>query len=146
MRIIKLSQEDPDMKNKNAIHYFFEKELFTRIPKGKFFLTKGRISKNGLTPRELLIFSYKNEILYLGLAKTERKVNEGVNSYDYPFYFCVDVDSIKPGRGHLRDLEYELDQIGLLEKNIQRSQGWPIVAEANKTKNQLKLVWKKFVR
>jgi hypothetical protein len=146
MRIIKLSQKDPDMKNKDAVKHFFQAKLFERDPQGKFLLTKGRISKNGLKSGELLIFSYKNEIVYLGLAKNGRQQNKGINSYDYPFYFCVDVNSIKLGTGHLNELEYELDQIGLLEKNIEQSQGWPIVPESPGTKNKIKMVWNKFVK
>jgi len=146
MRIIKLSSKDPDMKNKDAVNQFFQAKLFERDPQGKFFLTKGRISKDGLVPSELLIFSFKNEILYLGLVKSVRQQNKGMNSYDYPFYFCVDVDSIKLGKGYLKDLEYELDQIGLLEKNIEKSQGWPIVFESPETKNKIRMVWNKFVK
>jgi hypothetical protein len=146
MRIIKLSQKDPDMKNKDAVKLFFQAKLFERNPQGKFLLTKGRISKNGLESGELLIFSYKSAIVYLGLVKNGRQQNKGMDSYDYPFYFCVDVNSIVPGKGYLKNLEYELDQIGLLEKNIEKSQGWPIVSESPETKNKIKKVWNKFVK
>lgn len=84
MRIIKLSPSDISMKTREKVDRFFHKHLKEREPKGQFFLTKGRISKNGIKPGESLVFTYLGEIVYLARCASTRIDTEGNHTYQYP--------------------------------------------------------------
>lgn len=144
MRIIKLSPNDVDMYSREMVDHYFQFRLNRVRPVGQFLLTKRRIAENGISPGEMLIFSYRGEIVYLALAASSRMDTEGQEALNYPYYFCVDVDTIVPGRGTLNDLEEALAAEGLLKKNIVRSRGWPIIEEENDTLSKLKRIWGAF--
>lgn len=136
MRIIKLSPEDRSFPNRDMVDSFFNEELPARNPRGQFLLTKGRIARNGISFGEMLVFSYNGEIVYLALSQSERFNNTGKERYEYPFFFCVDVDTIIKGRGNLKELESEL-KIG---KHIVRTRGWPTIKDSP----EIKKIWTQF--
>lgn len=121
MRIIKLSSKDQDMKTDEMVEYFFERKLKETEPEGQFLLTKGRIAKCGISLGEVLVFSYKGELKYLALSKSMRMETIGPDRKEYPYFFCVDVETIVRAKGTLADLGIEFN----FEKNIIRTQGWP---------------------
>lgn len=139
MRIIKLSPSDKDMKDIGMVQDYFECKLQERRPRGQFLLTKGRISKKGISPGEMIIFSYKTAIVYLARSASERKDTIGSESIQYPHYFCIDTETIVKGEGTLSDLEHRLVQHGN-SKNIVNTQGWPKLEETP----ALKRLWEKF--
>ena len=51
------------------------------------------------------MFSYKGKLKYLAMASSERIDNKGDESNEYPQYFCIDVETITPAKGSLKDLE-----------------------------------------
>ncbi|MGK0236360.1 MAG: putative restriction endonuclease [Psychroserpens sp.] len=122
MRIIKLSALDDMMKSIEAVHDFFTKELISR--RGKFFVTLGRIAPDGINVGETLIFTYEKEIVYIAKANSSRLES---GSKDTPFYFEVDVNTIKKGYGSLSELELQLKGSKVIssERNLVKSQGWP---------------------
>ena len=136
MRIIKLSPEDPDMKDRGMVDLFFNKKLRERKPRGQFLITKGRISEKGISPGEMLVFSYNGEIVYLALSKSGRLTTTGPEANNYPFYFCVDISTIVKGKRSLHELEKEINA----SKHIVKTQGWP----SFKDSLELKRIWEKF--
>ena len=142
MRIIKLSPNDIDMQSFQMVQEYFEKKLHKEY-RGRFLLTQGRIASDGIMPGEKLVFSYKGNIEYLGIATSERRNYTGTQDWppqEYPFYFLVDTDQIYRGKGSLAQFEDELRKQGLHEKNIVQSQGWPHVQDSH----QLDEIWNAF--
>ncbi len=144
MRVIKLSPDDVDMKDRDSVDRFFRQHLAKRDPAGQFLLTSGRIAADGVSPGEILVFSYLGEVVYLGIAESRRLSTEGADAAKYPFYFCVSVDSIRNGKGLLSDLESDLRHAQLLNGNIVRSQGWPIVSESGTNRARIEQILERF--
>jgi len=140
MRIIKLSPSDEDMKDLEKVQDYFERKLQRRKPRGQFLLTKGRISKKGISPGEMIIFSYNTEIVYLALSDSDRQDTTGPESIKYPHYFCIDTETIVKGRGTLSNLEHRLNQHDGSNKNIVHTQGWPKFKDTP----GMKLIWEQF--
>ena len=133
MRIIKLSPEDPSFPSRAMVDFYFNEELPNR-EHNQFLLTKGRIKKGGISPGELLVFSYNGDIVYLGLAESERLNNTGSEASKYTFYFSV--GSIIEGKGNLQQLENELKT----NKNIVKTRGWPTIQDST----EIKRIWNQF--
>lgn len=134
MRIIKLSPKDPDMRNRGMVDAYFNEVLDRRTPQGQFLITRGRISESGIAPNERIVFTYNGDILYQARASSCRESNSNkAESKKYPHYFCIDLKTIKEGLRSLRDLENELKILGLIpqEKNLVKTQAWPIVKEVD---------------
>jgi hypothetical protein len=113
---------------------YFRETLPNREPPGMFLLTRRAFGPNGISPGEKLIFSYKGECVYRALAATERMENGGDDVDRYPYYFRVDVPSIKPAKGTLKEIqdelgENDLEQQGLPIPNLVKSQSWPRFTE-----------------
>jgi len=121
MRIIKLSPEDIDFRDSDAVTRYFKVKLPKRDPVGQFLLTKGRIRNEGIGDGERIIFTYKCEIRYVAKASSGRLTNSGNERDKYPFYFIVDVNTITPAQGSLADLEVKLKNLDILKKNIIRT-------------------------
>lgn len=137
MRIIKLSSDDNDMQNSEQVEYFFESKLKEREPQGQFLLTKGRIAENGIFSGETLVFSYQGDLKYIALAKTGRMATSGQKKSDYPYFICIDVDTIVRAKGTLADLQTETGD----SKNIVKTQGWPFFEESSGLQER---IWKMF--
>lgn len=135
MRIIKLSANDEDMRTRDKVDLYFNENLANR-DLGHFLLTKGRISEKGIAPGEMIIFSYLKEIVYLARSESERLKNTGPKASQYPFYFCVDIKTIIEGKGNLELLETKLKA----NKNIVKSQGWPIIKDSP----EIERIWNQF--
>ena len=140
MRIIKLSSDDPDMRDRNMVDFFFNEKLHRRIPPGKFLLTKGRIAEDGILPEEMLIFLYKGEIVYLALSSSGRLNNTCKNAVAYPYYFCVDIKTITRGAGDKTQLDVLINSKVANPKDIVRARGWP----SFKDSPELKKIWEHF--
>ena len=128
MRVIKLSPNDPAMLTRDMVIVFFQETLGKRKPSGQFFLTKGRIAQNGISLGERLLFTYQGECIYQARAASGRTANEAANKDRYPFYFCVNVETIVDATGSLQDVEAKLSLAG---KNLVKTQGWPIINDAH---------------
>lgn len=142
MRIIKLSTDDADMKTRDGVDRYFLQSLPERIPAGQFLITKGRISRNGISPGERLVFAYVGEIVFLARAASERRETIGPEAETYAHYFIVDVGSIQPATGILTELEADLHGSGLADQNIARTRGWPIIDETGKRAHRIESLLK----
>jgi hypothetical protein len=131
MRIIKLSPKDVDFPNRESVDEYFNNKLRERDPAGKFLLTKGRISANGISAGETIIFSYVTEIMYIAKALSGRRENFDVDREIFPYYFLVDINTIVPAQGNLDTVESSLAELGII-KNIVRTQGWPLIPDTPK--------------
>ena len=126
MRIIKLSKKEFDLEE---VLPFFERDLPSRKPPGQFRIPSGWIDKKHLSIGEPLLFSYEGHVLYSARAGSGRLDNNDECCDDYPFYFQVDVDSIRRVNTTLNDVESQLRQAGI-EKSIVRCQGWPTLPDS----------------
>jgi len=145
MRVIKLSPNDKHMLTRENVDWFFQSHLKEREPVGQFFITKGRISKNGIQPGETLVFTYLGDIVYIARSASIRLETAGSHANKYPFFFCVDVDSIKATSGKLFELEKMLRNEGLLNRNLVKSQGWPILEETDISKDRIHAIIQQFI-
>ncbi len=129
MRIIKLSQNDPDMATLEMVNAFFEKKLKEpkRQPIGKFRLTKGRFSQDGIGSGERLLFTYLGDCIYQARSASGRIENEDEYQERYPHFFCIDMDSVVETEYKLQELERELTERGFLTKKLVGTQSWPSV-------------------
>ena len=127
MRIIKLSQSDPDMATAEMVDAFFGKKLKERKPKGKFRLTKGRFSEDGIITGDRLLFTYLGDCIYQARSASGRVVNEDEYRDRYPHYFCIDMDSLVKTEYKLQELEDELTERNFLTKKLVGTQAWPSV-------------------
>jgi len=141
VRVIKLSDTDEDMEERAAIDEFFTRKLHDT--EGKFLVTKGRIAAGGISPRELLVFSYKSELIYLAESASGLLENHGSNSVQYPHYFLVAVRTIQPVFGNLGGLADALRQKGLFESTFQ-GHGWNTISEEGERRERLETVLTRF--
>ena len=135
MRVIKLSPDDTDMKTREKVDWFFLTHLHERRPEGQFFFPKGRIAEDGIQPGEWLIFTYLGSIVYIARSASNRLESKGNNAHLFPFYFCIDTNSIRQAKGSLSALEDILRRKEILDCNLVKSQGWPIVDEAGTSRD-----------
>lgn len=133
MRIIKLSDKDEEMRTSEMVREYFEESLPTKHG-GKFLLTAGRISTDGIKPGEKLVFTLNGDIVYVGIAASERRKYTGTQDWPsqfYPFYFLVDTNQIYRAKGSLVQFEDELHDHGLHDKNISQTQCWPHLQDSH---------------
>ncbi len=145
MRIIKLSPDDIDFETSIDLDRFFTEKLLERDPVGRFNLRKGWIADKGLEVGELIIFTYHGMLVYIACSATERLEAEGLDKEKYPNYFCIDVETIRPAKGSVAQLEEELDAKRLLDRNIVQSQGWPIIDESDSRRRKLETILEEFI-
>ena len=141
-----MSPNDEDMTTLNDVRKFFSETLTQSSPPGRFLITKSRIAKDGVCPGELLVFSYEGEILYLACSETGRVRNRDSQSTQYPHYFCIDMRSLRAGCGTLSEFEKALADKQLIDRNIVRSRGWPIVDETGSRRDSLNAVLEGFAK
>lgn len=134
MRIVKLSSSDPDMVTIEAVHEYFNDKLAARQPQGKFLLTKGRIKSDGLSIGEIVVFTYKANLVYFAFVSQEVTQNEDPDSSEYPSYFCIDLATLTPCTGTLSEFNQRLIQQGVTDKKF-GGQGWVQVPSAESNPN-----------
>ena len=123
MRIVKLSEDIfPDLE---SVMVFFRDYLPERNPPGKFRITEGRITEDGLEPGEEILFSYNGRIYFRAQSATGRLKNEDEHQNEYPFYFLVDMDTLRPVGISLHDVEQRYHQETGETKSLVQTRGWP---------------------
>lgn len=135
MRIIKLSAKDCEFPDRPSVDVYFTENLPTREPVGKFLITHGRIRSDGIRLNEIVIFSYKSELTHTAKAASGRLRNTDENNAQYPWYFLVDVDTIRSQKGKLCDIEEGLLQRGM-KRNLVQTRGWPTIRD-HEVENQI---------
>jgi hypothetical protein len=127
MRIIKLSGSDKEIAE-TGIEEFFTKRLKDKLPCGKFEITK-KIRSDGISKGELLVFSFKGDLVYFALAASARLDNKNPECPDYPYFFLVDVPSIVRASGTLSELQDWLRKENLHHKRINGPRVWNEIDE-----------------
>lgn len=123
MRIVKLSEDIfPELED---VMVFFRDYLPERTPPGKFRITEGRIAQGGLEPGEEILFSYNGRIYFIAQSATGRLKNEDEHQNEYPFYFLVDMDTLRPVGISLHDVEQRYHQETSETKSLVQTRGWP---------------------
>ncbi|MCB0170064.1 MAG: hypothetical protein KDJ97_05885 [Anaerolineae bacterium] len=123
MRIVKLSEEI--FSDLESVMRFFRDYLPQRDPPGKFRITEGRITQDGLEPGEEMLFSYNGTIYFIAQSATGRLENEDEHQNEYPFYFLVDMDTLRPVEISLHDVEQRYHQETGETKSLVHTRGWP---------------------
>ena len=127
MRVIKLSSEEPGFETFKKVRKFFREVIPKRLIPGQFRFKKRRIASNGLSPNELLVFTYKAGIKYIGRTLTGRMDS---NDIEDPHCFQIDLKTLVEGNGsNLKNLEKRFKESGI-DKNLTGSRGWVIVPES----------------
>lgn len=128
MRVVKLSQEN--FHDIEAVVQFFEVELPTRNPPGLFCFTN-QIAENGLQVGELLLFTYRGRVRYIGRVQCGRRPNTCLPQNGYPNCFIVKPNTLKPAtvEAAFEDIEAALLAVGV-EKNL-AVQAWTVIPEIN---------------
>jgi len=133
MRIVKLSEEKfPKLQD---VEKFFRNRLPHWNPPGKFRITEGRIAKNGLQPGEEVLFSYNGMIYYIARSATGRLRNEDEYQNEYPFYFLVEMDTLRAVEITLHDVEQRYHKESGETKSLVQTQGWPKIENRIFVKN-----------
>lgn len=134
MRVIKLNttKEFPALED---LERYFDNDLPSRNPPGKFRLTKGRIAEDGLQPGERVIFSYKCCVCFVAYAASGRMENTDEYQNDYPYFFIIDLDHVRQTNFSLQKLEDRLLHKSNEKKYIVRTQGWPRISDTKITES-----------
>src|SRR5262249_54841469 len=114
---------EDDFKTRAKVDAYFLETLPGPQRLGKFFLPRTAIGADGISPGEKLIFTYKGECVYQARADSTRKKNIRGNR-KYPYYFLVNLTSIKPIQGTLSELQQKLTRAGLDAPNLVKSRKW----------------------
>lgn len=151
MRIVNLSSKDCEMRERNHVETYFEVTLPKKYD-GQFLCTERRVAQSGgMADGELLVFTYKGEVVYLALsASIPKRIHDTdapsrghpcINRYYNLFY--VDTQSIRRGKGKIKDLEDALKSKGLHNGSLICS-GWPKVDETGNRRRVLESVLNSF--
>lgn len=107
-------------------------------------MTKGRIAKNGLRVGEKVVFSWKGDVIYLGVARSGLEPYEGEQKWDQPyeFGFRLELGDLWRASGTLRSFERRVREKTGAFKNIVQTQGWPRLDDSG----ELDEVWNEFKR
>lgn len=126
MRIIKLNttKEFPTLEK---LEYYFEHELPLLNPPGKFLMPKRWIAEDGLQRGERVLFSYKRCVRFIANAVSGSMKNTDEYQNSYPFFFVIDLDTVRQTNFSLQKLEDRLRDEAGETKCIVRTQGWPII-------------------
>ncbi len=127
MRIIKLSVDV--FETFDEVVSFFGEYLPERDPPGKFRIPKGRIAEDCLGDGEPLLFSYESAVVFTARAASGRCRNGDEYSDEYPFYFQVDMRTVRRTDVSLAEVEARLRTTGVT-KQIVQSQGWPTIPDS----------------
>ena len=127
MRIIKMSVDV--FETLDVLIQFFQEDLPAHDPPGKFRIPKGRIAEDCLAEREPLLFSYESSVVYTARAASGRCKNRDECSDEYPFYFLVDMETVRRVDVTLVEVEDRLRATGV-RKHIVHSQGWPTIPDS----------------
>lgn len=127
MRVIKLSiKEFPTFDH---LEDYFDRELPSRNPPGKFIFTARRIAADTLLPGEKILFSYKCFVRFVAYAASGRIKNNDQEQNRYPYFFVIDLQSVRRVKFALQNLEDWLRHEKSDIKCIVRTQGWPKISD-----------------
>jgi len=141
LRLIKLSKELTP--SRAEVVYYFEdpdSEFRTRHETfGIFMFTKGRISSDGISSGETLLFSYEGEIVYVAKAASGPLPTTGPESDEFPYYLQVDLPSLKRASIPLTDLQNAI--AAKTGENLQLlGQGWTRLPDDDAVENVISIL------
>ena len=133
MRVIKLNiaKEFPTFEK---LKHYFEYDLPSRNPPGKFLLPKGWIAEDGLQPGERILFSYRCYIRFVAYSVSGRMKNYNQDQIRYPYFFVINLPARRVNFS-LQSLEDRLKREKGNVKCIVRTQGWPKISDTKITKS-----------
>lgn len=107
MRLIKMSKELTPSRTEVVSYFEDQKSEFRTRDEayGIFMFTKGRISPDGISSGETLLFSYEGEVVYVAKAASGPLPTTGHESTEFPHYLQVDLPSLKRASIPLTELQ-----------------------------------------
>ncbi|WFU49148.1 hypothetical protein [Sinorhizobium terangae] len=122
MRIVRLStREFPDLESVRA---FFQSELPSRTPQGRFFVTADRIARTrGLAPSDYLVFTFKGRIVFTARSGSRLLPNAFEHRETHPYYFVLELDTLRETDVDVEELEHRYNGTGRGPINV-ATQGW----------------------
>lgn len=124
MRIVKLSNAEKRFDTLDGVRRFFFEELPRRTPPGMFQVTPRRISLDGLSKGERLLFTYRARIVFTALAASRLVPNVGNESRKYPHYFRVDLTTLCEADEDLHYVERWYNQKTGDDVRLVKTRGW----------------------
>lgn len=140
MRIIKLSAE-LGFDSPDYVISFFERTLPKRFD-GRFRITDRRIRADGLEIGEEVFFSFQGDVYYIARAASGRQDNHDEYSDDLPFFFQVNIPTLRRVSISLAEIERRLHEETNETKHIVQSRGWPEIQNQPFVNN----LWRELVR
>lgn len=122
MKVIKLSPVDEDMRSRDDVISYFTKTLAKPSRLGRFGLTEAKSRMKGVANGTLILFSYQTECMFMGRAAGGIVHTSNPHS---PGYIPIDMSSLRPVGGSLRDFEHALHEQGLTDLKLVQTRNWP---------------------
>lgn len=110
------------MRSRDEVISYFNVTLHKPSRLGRFGLTEAKSKMKGVTSGTLLLFSYQTECMFIARAAGAIVIT---GNQDSPGYIPIDMASLHPVSGSLREFESELHKQNLTELNIVQSRNWP---------------------
>jgi hypothetical protein len=111
---------------------FFADDLPSRTPPGLFPFPPGRIADGGLTPGEMLLFSFLGRVRFVAKSKSGRMNNTGLLRDTCPFCVVIDLGSVRAVDCPVVALDRVLRQQAGLGVSL-LGQGWTKVPDTEQT-------------
>ena len=127
MRLVKLSTQE--FEDLNKVNEYFQNVLPQRTPPGKFMIPKGWIAEDRLSEGELVLFSFNSRVVRVAQAASGRRANDDPEFADYPYYFLVDLDTLREVEFSVEDLERSMQNECGVTKSIAVAHGWVLLPD-----------------
>jgi len=124
VRIVKLSNAEIEFATLDGVRRFFLEEMPVGERPGKFRVTRGRITKDGLEPGEPLVFTYEARVVFTAYAGSGLLPNDDDYSKRYPHYFIVDLATLREADEDFYDVERRYNKATGTSLKLVKSQGW----------------------
>lgn len=133
MRIVKLSNAEKRFVTLDGVRRFFLEELPLRTPPGKFQVTPRRIAQGGLIKDERLLFTYRARIVFTALAESGLVPSVGNESQKYPYYFTVDLTTLRKADEDFHKVERWYNQKTGANVRLVKTRGWNKLPDSTHT-------------
>ena len=124
MRVVKLSNNDPSFPNLDDVRDFFLEKIHQRKPPGKFRVPANKIKHDKFSSGEMLVFTYQARVVFTAMAKSELLHNDDSEYQKYPYYFVIDLATLRETNEDLYKIERQVNEETGQSINLVRSQGW----------------------
>ncbi len=127
MRVVKLSNRDPEFDSWDDVVNYFENKLPNMIDRDRVgkFRCKGNVRWGKPGRGEPLLFTFETRLVYLAISNSGAQENFDQYKDDYSRFFIIDCNTIKRPKSELSldELEQQLNELTEGTHTL-RTQGW----------------------